>query len=296
MNGRRSLPPYARPPGRIRRHCQGPHGVRALFRGRDTRRPHRRPRLAIPGAHGARPDHRDHARSPGARARGRRSGVARTRCPGPGGDDRDPAPGIGPRKPPRSPPRPRRYGNRSLPPRHGRTPQEERSATPSAFGNYEDTVRQIAGIPAEDVGGPRVRRVTGASPTTTETAYYFESWRRKVQRVGQLNYPEAARTARLYGSLRLLGRHRRRRRPGGRACARFLRASRARRGGGSHRTPRRAVRAVPARHAQEHRRPGDRADLAVPQEPRRVPAAIGAGGHGPPSAEWPGSAGAGFDV
>lgn len=84
------------------------------------------------------------------------------------------------------------------------TPQEERSATPSAFGNYEDTVRQIAGIPAEDVGGPRVRRVTGASPTTTETAYYFESWRRKVQRVGQLNYPGAARTARLYGSLRLL--------------------------------------------------------------------------------------------
>ncbi len=84
------------------------------------------------------------------------------------------------------------------------TPPEERSATPSAFGNYEDTVRQIAGIPAEDVGGPRVRRVTGTSPTTTETAYYFESWRRKVQRVGQLNYPEAARTARLYGSLRVL--------------------------------------------------------------------------------------------
>ena len=84
------------------------------------------------------------------------------------------------------------------------TPPDERSANPSRFGNYEETVRQIAGIPREDTGGPRVRRVTSASPTTTETAYYFESWRRKVQRVGQLNYPEAARTARLYGSLRLL--------------------------------------------------------------------------------------------
>ncbi len=84
------------------------------------------------------------------------------------------------------------------------TPPDERSANPSRFGNYEETVRQIAGIPREDTGGPRVRRVTSASPTTTETAYYFESWHRKVQRVGQLNYPEAARTARLYGSLRLL--------------------------------------------------------------------------------------------
>ena len=89
------------------------------------------------------------------------------------------------------------------------TPPDERPATPPRFGNYEETVRQIAGIPQEDVGGsrvggPRVRRVTSALPTTTEAAYYFESWRREVQRVGQLNYPEAARTARLYGSLRLL--------------------------------------------------------------------------------------------
>ena len=88
-------------------------------------------------------------------------------------------------------------------------PPEEPSATPSRLGSYEETVRQIAGIPRQDVGGPsvggpRVRRVTSASPTTTETAYYFESWHRKVQRVGQLNYPEAARAARLYGSLRLL--------------------------------------------------------------------------------------------
>ena len=71
--------------------------------------------------------------------------------------------------------------------------------------DYTQTVREIA----RAGGGPqgpssRVRRVTGVSPATPQLSYYFEAWRRKVERVGNLNYPDAARSRNLYGSLRLL--------------------------------------------------------------------------------------------
>jgi protein TonB len=42
------------------------------------------------------------------------------------------------------------------------------------------------------------------SAKRTVDAYYLQSWRRKVEAVGNLNYPAAARRDRLYGSLRLL--------------------------------------------------------------------------------------------
>ena len=51
---------------------------------------------------------------------------------------------------------------------------------------------------------PRVRRLTGPPSGDPELAYYLESWRRKVERVGNINYPSEARARGLSGTLRLL--------------------------------------------------------------------------------------------
>ena len=81
-------------------------------------------------------------------------------------------------------------------------------STPAAtlHGAYAGWVRDVAklGAAAETQRGPRVRRVDAALPQTNEDAYYLAAWRREVERVGNLNYPEAARAKKLYGSLRLL--------------------------------------------------------------------------------------------
>lgn len=52
--------------------------------------------------------------------------------------------------------------------------------------------------------GPRIRRLTSVSARSAVDAYYLQSWRRKVESIGNLNYPNEARRQSLYGSLRLL--------------------------------------------------------------------------------------------
>jgi protein TonB len=52
--------------------------------------------------------------------------------------------------------------------------------------------------------GPRIRRLTSVSARAAVDAYYLQSWTRKVEAVGNLNYPDEARRDHLYGSLRLL--------------------------------------------------------------------------------------------
>ena len=47
------------------------------------------------------------------------------------------------------------------------------------------------------------RRFIGARAEEYRFARYVEDWRLKIERVGNLNYPEAARTQKLYGSLLL---------------------------------------------------------------------------------------------
>lgn len=47
------------------------------------------------------------------------------------------------------------------------------------------------------------RRFLGARAEEYRFARYVEDWRGKVEKIGNLNYPEAARAARLYGSLLL---------------------------------------------------------------------------------------------
>ncbi|WP_150276616.1 energy transducer TonB [Halopseudomonas salina] len=51
---------------------------------------------------------------------------------------------------------------------------------------------------------PRVHRLNAASTMQDKGAYYKDAWRRKVERVGNQNYPAQARSERIYGSLRLL--------------------------------------------------------------------------------------------
>lgn len=71
--------------------------------------------------------------------------------------------------------------------------------------NYADALRQIVNFDAGNLASsPRVRRIVEGRTQTAEDTWYLESWRRKVERIGRLNYPEQARAKRLYGSLRLL--------------------------------------------------------------------------------------------
>lgn len=51
---------------------------------------------------------------------------------------------------------------------------------------------------------PRVRRLTSLSTASSTDAFYLNSWRRKIERIGNLNYPEKARQQEMYGSLRLM--------------------------------------------------------------------------------------------
>ena len=51
---------------------------------------------------------------------------------------------------------------------------------------------------------PRINRLTSLSTASRADAFYLNSWRRKIESVGNLNYPHKARKDKLYGSLRLM--------------------------------------------------------------------------------------------
>lgn len=92
-------------------------------------------------------------------------------------------------------------------------PQEqvEPRLTPSDQRRLLDLSQEIASLEARvdtetntEAKSPRVRRLTSVSARQAADAYYLQSWRRKVETVGNLNYPEEARRDQLYGSLRLM--------------------------------------------------------------------------------------------
>jgi hypothetical protein len=92
----------------------------------------------------------------------------------------------------------------------------------------------------------------GARASEYRFARYVEDWRSKIERVGNLNYPDEARrlgAPRWHG-----GQHR---------DQPILRLQAARPGGDPHRRTGRAVRRVPARPLEGHRHPGDHADLEL---------------------------------
>jgi protein TonB len=91
------------------------------------------------------------------------------------------------------------------------TPESPVDTAHTPYQRYLDLAREIASLDAQienqhqtEARGPRIRRLTSVSAKRTVDAYYLQSWRRKVEAVGNLNYPAAARRDRLYGSLRLL--------------------------------------------------------------------------------------------
>jgi protein TonB len=51
---------------------------------------------------------------------------------------------------------------------------------------------------------PKIHRLSAASTMRDKGAWYKEDWRKKIERIGNLNYPEEARRQQIYGSLRMM--------------------------------------------------------------------------------------------
>ena len=51
---------------------------------------------------------------------------------------------------------------------------------------------------------PRKYTISSASTQKSHDALYLDSWRKRIESVGNLNYPQAARQQQIYGNLRLL--------------------------------------------------------------------------------------------
>ena len=50
---------------------------------------------------------------------------------------------------------------------------------------------------------PRIRRLTSVSAKAAIDAQYLDDWRRRIERIGNIHYPSAAKRDKLYGQLRL---------------------------------------------------------------------------------------------
>ena len=59
------------------------------------------------------------------------------------------------------------------------------------------------GLPSA-VARPRITRLENLAQATRWEDFYFHSWRRKIEKIGNLNYPQAATQQKIYGSLRLM--------------------------------------------------------------------------------------------
>ena len=90
--------------------------------------------------------------------------------------------------------------------------QPERQAEPNAAPTSADIMSkslEIARLEAQiskdwDAYQKRPRRTfVGARAQEFRFARYIEDWRQKIERVGTLNYPEAAKNQKIYGSLQL---------------------------------------------------------------------------------------------
>ncbi|WP_437879365.1 energy transducer TonB [Pseudomonas sp. LRF_L74] len=87
----------------------------------------------------------------------------------------------------------------------------QESAPPAPTIDREQLSSEIASLEAElaqeqqaYAKRPKIHRLNAASTMRDKGAWYKDEWRKKVERIGNLNYPEEARRKRIYGSLRLL--------------------------------------------------------------------------------------------
>lgn len=90
-------------------------------------------------------------------------------------------------------------------------PEQEKPAQEAPQLNREQLAKEIASLEAdynrlrqESAKRPRVSRQNTAAAKRDISAWYRDNWRKKVERVGNLNYPAQARRQGIYGSLRLL--------------------------------------------------------------------------------------------
>lgn len=77
------------------------------------------------------------------------------------------------------------------------TPDSSRLAIASLMAQLDSQVQEYARRPRRVV-------LTAAATQRSEDALYLDGWRRRIEAIGNLNYPDAARRQKLYGSLRLL--------------------------------------------------------------------------------------------
>jgi protein TonB len=104
-----------------------------------------------------------------------------------------------------------------------RTPQQQKTpvkreeakptpqARPAPVFNSAQLSSEIASLEAElamevqqYAKRPKIHRLNAASTMRDKGAWYKDEWRKKVERIGNLNYPDEARRQGIYGSLRLL--------------------------------------------------------------------------------------------
>jgi periplasmic protein TonB len=78
----------------------------------------------------------------------------------------------------------------------------DRAALTAAALEMDRLQAQIAKQQDEYQKRPK-RKFIGARTKEYRFAMYVESWRQKVERIGNMNYPEAAKTQKLYGQLRM---------------------------------------------------------------------------------------------
>ena len=88
-------------------------------------------------------------------------------------------------------------------------PEPEKKSTPDFDSSQLSS--EIASLEAElsheqqaYAKRPRIYRMSAASTMRDKGAWYKDDWRKKVERIGNLNYPEEARRQQIYGSLRLM--------------------------------------------------------------------------------------------
>src|SRR3990167_9198387 len=103
-------------------------------------------------------------------------------------------------------PRPGQSAGQRHPGTQGRPENHRAGAVPGHPGQARDTARRPAatgGAPGS-AKSPKIHRLSAASTMRDKGAWYKDEWRKKVERVGNLNYPDDARRQQIYGSLRVL--------------------------------------------------------------------------------------------
>ncbi|MDD1965104.1 TonB family protein [Pseudomonas sp. NPDC090203] len=88
-------------------------------------------------------------------------------------------------------------------------PEEPKKAAPAFDSTQLNS--EIASLEAELADEqqayakrPKIHRLSAASTMRDKGAWYKEDWRKKIERIGNLNYPEEARRQQIYGSLRMM--------------------------------------------------------------------------------------------